>query len=380
MEAARAIAPRIRAEADRIDREADLGRELVEAMAAAGLFRLLVPDRFGGAEADLPGYLLALEEIAHADASAGWCVGQACNFARNACTYLSEAVAAEVFGHPRAVVANGQQPGTATRQPGGYRVSGCWNFSTNVKNATWTSAICRVRDVEGRPCLDAERRPLVRSMLLPANEVRIVDAWNVAGLRGTGTHHFVVEDRFVPEEYSFAPLADQPRENAPLYLFGIQSVFALGFATVALGTARAALDALVDLAGAKAPRASRGLLRDQPLTQLELGRAEGQLRAARALLRETVEQAWDAATRTGSVALEQTTAIRLSTTHAFHAAVEVVDAAYTLGGATSIFPDSPLQRPFQDIHAISQHIQARESHFQSVGRVLLGLDPDSEMF
>ena len=368
LQAAQALAPRIRSEADRIDREADLGPALVGAMAGAGLFRMLVPRRYGGGELDLPTYLEALETVARADASAGWCVGQAANFARNACTVLPEETARQVFADSRAVVANGPYPGTATTEDDGYRVSGRWNFSTNCKNATWLSAACRIDGTSN-----------VRSMLLPKHEAEIVEAWGVAGLRGTGTHHFVVQDVFVPKARSFS--SDDPRrEHGPLYLFGNQSVFALGFATVALATARAALDALVELAGAKTPRATPGKLRDQPLTQLRVGRAEGQLRAARALMRQAADDAWAAARDTRTVPPEHVAAIRLATTHAFHAAIDVTDTAYALGGATAIFPDSPLQRPFQDMHAISQHIQARESHFQSVGRVLLGLEHEAEVF
>jgi alkylation response protein AidB-like acyl-CoA dehydrogenase len=363
-----ALAARVRAEADRIDREADLGPELTDAMAGAGLFRLLVPKRFGGGELEPPAYLEVVETVARADASAAWCVAQAANFARNACTYMEPDAAREVFGDPRALVANGPHPGAATTVPGGYRIEGRWSFSTNCKNATWLGAACRIDGTK-----------TVRTMLVPKSQAEIVEPWPVAGLRGTGTHHFLVNDVFVPASHAFSA-EDPRREHAPLYRFGNQSVFALGFATVALATARSALDALVELAGAKTPRATPGKLREQPLTQLRVGRAEARLRAARALMRETVAEVWAAACRERAVAPEHVTSIRLATTNAFHGAVEVVDTAYTLGGATAIFPDSPLQRPFQDIHAISQHIQARESHFQAVGRVLLGLEHESEVF
>jgi alkylation response protein AidB-like acyl-CoA dehydrogenase len=363
-----ALAARIRVEADRIDRDADLGKDLTDAMAAAGLFRLLVPKRLSGGELALPEYLSIVETIARADASAGWCVAQAANFARNACTFLPAQSAREIFADARALVANGPFPGTAKTEADGYRIEGRWNFSTNCKNATWLSALCRL-----------DGSSTVRTMLLPSRCAEIVEAWPVAGLRGTGTHHFVVHDLFVPRSHTFS--SDDPRQlSAPLYLFGSQSIFALGFATVALATARTALEALIELAGAKSPRATRGKLRDQPLTQLRVGRAEAQLRATQALLRQTAADAWTEACQSNTVPEEQVASIRLATTHAFHTAIDVVDTTYQLGGATVIFPDSPLQRPFQDIHTISQHIQARESHFQSVGRLLLGLEHDAEVF
>ena len=117
-----------------------------------------------------------------------------------------------------------------------------------------------------------------------------------------------------------------------------------------------------------------GLLRDQPMVQADMGHAEAHLRAGRALLTETVRDTWTAVTTLGTLTLDQRAALRIAATHTIRLAVQVVDIAYNAGGATSIYDGHPLQRAFQDIHVISQHIQSRYAHYELVGRHWLGLE------
>ncbi len=143
----------------------------------------------------------------------------------------------------------------------------------------------------------------------------------------------------------------------------------------ALGVARACLETFFELAGAKTPRAMSGLLRDQPMVQGEIGRAEAHLRSGRAFLAETVSEVW-AAANAGTLSLDQRAALRLATTHGIRLAVQVVDTVYNLAGATAVYESHLLQRHFQDIHVISQHLQARFTHYELVGRHWLGLAVD----
>jgi alkylation response protein AidB-like acyl-CoA dehydrogenase len=194
-------------------------------------------------------------------------------------------------------------------------------------------------------------------------------------MRGTGTHHFAVHDVFVPGERSVLSAGAPLVETGPLYQIPRTLLFASGDASVALGLARACLDTFFELAGAKTPRAMKGLLRDQPMVQADVGRAEAHLRSGRALLTETVREVWAAATA-GTLSLDQRAALRLATTHAIRLAVQVVDTVYNAAGATAIYEGHLLQRHFQDIHVISQHLQGRLSHYELVGRHCLGLPVD----
>jgi len=164
-------------------------------------------------------------------------------------------------------------------------------------------------------------------------------------------------------------------ESGPLYRIPRTLFFAAGDAAIALGLAGASLDAFVELAVAKTPRAMSSVLRDQPMVQADVGHAEAHLRSGRALLTETVRDVWAAATA-GALGLDQRSALRLATTHAIWLAAEVVDAVYAAAGPTAIYESHPLQRYFQDIHVITQHIQARRSNYELAGRQRLGLPID----
>jgi alkylation response protein AidB-like acyl-CoA dehydrogenase len=210
---------------------------------------------------------------------------------------------------------------------------------------------------------------------VPVAEAERLDTWHVRGMRGTGTHHFAVHDVFVPAERTVLSVTAPLRETGPLYQVPRTLAFASGDAAVALGLARACLTAFYELAGAKTPRAMQGLLRDQLMTQADVGHAEAALRSGRALLTEAVREVWAGASA-GALTLDQRAGLRLATTHAIRLAVQVVDTAYNAAGATAVYESNPLQRHFQDIHVISQHMQARMANYELVGRHWLGLTID----
>ena len=376
LETARALAPLIRQYADQIDEQRELPRPLFEALADAGLFHLVIPRSLGGGELDLPTYIQVIEELGKADASTGWCINQGGVFATYSARLPRELARAIWIDTPRSVVANTPVPdATAIPVEGGYRVTGRLSFSTGCRHASWLATFAKILD-NGQPRRLADGELDVRYLFVPVSEAEILDTWRVHGLRGTGTHHFTVTDVFVPQERTFLAASAPLREPGPLYVIPRTLLFASGDASVALGTARSALDTLVELAGGKTPRGVKGLLRDQALVQSQMGHAEAHLHAGRALLSETVREVWDAVCATGDITIEQRVALRLAATHAIHLAVKVVDTAYNAAGATAIYQSCPLQRHFQDIHVITQHIQARLAHYESVGRFYLGLEPD----
>ena len=134
------------------------------------------------------------------------------------------------------------------------------------------------------------------------------------------------------------------------------------------------METFVELAGGKRPRSMNGLLRDQPMVQAEIGKAEADLRSGRALLRETVGETWEAVTSSGEISLDQRVALRLAATHTIRLMVRVVETIYNMSGAMAVYESHPLQRQFQDIHVISQHVQARLTHYELIGRHYLGLE------
>jgi indole-3-acetate monooxygenase len=377
LDVARQLAPQIRSCADEIEATRELPRPLFEALADAGMFHLALPRALGCPELDLPTYIQVIEELGKADASTAWMVNQGAIFATYASRMPRDVARVIWIDPPRSVVAN--TPPVPSAQavvvPGGYRVTGRQGFSTGCRHATWLAPYAQIIE-HGEPRRLADGQPEARYLFVPVAEAERLDTWHVRGLRGTGTHHFAVHEVFVPEERSILGRASPLIETGALYQIPRTLLFASGDAAVALGMARAALTTFAELAGAKTPRGMPGLLRDQPMIQADMGHAEADLRAARALLTETVRDVWTTVSAACTPSLDQRAALRIATTHVMWLAMRVVDTVYHAAGATAIYKGHALQRAFQDVHVMSQHVQARRTHYELVGRHWLGLPID----
>ncbi|HTE15019.1 MAG TPA: acyl-CoA dehydrogenase family protein [Burkholderiales bacterium] len=376
LEAARQLAPLIRAAAGDIETARELPRPLFEALADAGLFLMAIPREVGGSEIDLPVYVQVIEEIGKADASTAWAVNQGATFGTFAARMQRDAARAIWIDTPRSVVANTPAPSAqAVVVPSGYRVTGRQGFSTGCRHSSWLAAHAQV--MENGEVRQRDGKPEARYLIIPKAEAELFDTWHTRGMRGTGTHTFEVKDVFVPEERSVLTARNAPQlSGGGRYQIPLTLAFAAGDGMVALGVARSCLDAFFELAGAKAPRYMQGLLRDQPISQFTVGQGEAALRAGRAFLMEAVWDIWNEVTQTGEVSLERRLGLRLAGTHAIRLAAQIVESVYASCGATAAFEGNLIQRHFQDIHVITQHVQGRLAHYEMVGRHQLGLPID----
>jgi alkylation response protein AidB-like acyl-CoA dehydrogenase len=335
---------------------------------------MLVPASLGGSELDFPDYLKVVDVFARANGSAAWCLNQNNVFATNS-SRIPEPTARLIWDDPLAVVTNGPPTPEALAIPvdGGYRLTGRWNFSSGIRHASWVAALARVDNsdnIQG-PMVDPD---VGVTLVIPRDEVEILDVWNVTGLRGTGSFSFTVNELFVPEDRSY-PGDAVARDPGALYVMSTVLMFAAGFGTVALGLARSALDTAIDLTKAKTPVMTRDLLADLSTTQRQIGQAEAQWAAARALLREAVAGLWGEAQTEGQLSVDKRIRLRLAGTHAIRTSADVVDVAYNLAGATSVFAGNPIQRRFQDVHVITQQAQGRMVHYDTAGKYFLGQTP-----
>jgi alkylation response protein AidB-like acyl-CoA dehydrogenase len=374
LEAARKLAPQIRSCADEIEAQRELPRPLFEALADAGIFHMAVPQSIGGGEVDLPTYTQVIEELGKADASTGWCVNQGAIYATYA-SRMPRPVARQIWiDTPRAVVAN--TPAATAKAivvPGGYCVTGRQGFSTGCRHASWVAAHAQI--IENGQVRMEGKTPETRYMFVPVAEAQLLDTWHVRGMRGTGTHHFAVDNVFVPAERTVLSATAPLLEDRPLYRIPRTLLFASGDASVAFGMARACMNTFMDLAGAKVPRAMPALLRDQSMVQVMIGQCEAWLRTGKAFLNEAVRDIWAAACA-NTITLDHRANLRLATTHGIRLAAQIVDAVYSAAGATAVYEDNVLQRYFQDIHVITQHMQSRLSHYELIGQYWLGLPID----
>jgi alkylation response protein AidB-like acyl-CoA dehydrogenase len=376
---ARDLAPELAAAADEIERRRELPEPVVAALAEHGFFRLLLPRSLGGAELSPADFVPVIEEIAKADASTAWCLNQACGCSMTA-AYLDPETACEIFGGPRGILAWGPGPGSAQIVEGGYRVTASWSFASGSHHATWLGCHVPIVEADGSPRLNPDGSPVIRTMLFPKSSARMTDIWHVVGLKGTGSDRFSVEDLFVPERHSAARDEDARREKGLLYRFSSLQLYAAGFAGVAMGIAHSTLDAFVELARDKVPFRSGGALRENHLIQSQVAQAKARLSAARAFLLGSLQEITAEVARVGHITLDQRMVIRLASTFAIHQSLQVVDTAYHAAGSTAIFEQNPFERRFRDIHTVSQQVQGRQEHFETVGQYLLGLDPGSTMW
>lgn len=357
--------------------ERRLDTALVRALAAADLFRLCVPAALGGRESPPGTTVAAIEELARGDGAAGWCLAIGATSGLLA-GYLPPGPAREVYGAAGSVTGGVLAPkGRAVATGGGFRVSGRWSFASGCQHCDWLMGGSVVEERDGRLRELPNGMPDVRLMLAPAEAVEIVDTWTVSGLRGTGSHDIVFNDLLVPADRSASVFSDTPTATGPLYAFPLFGLLAVAIAGVGLGIGRGALDDIAALAGAKTPTGSTRPLGQRATVHVEIARADAALRAARALLFEAIDRAWEDASTRGEVTLHRRRDLRLAATHAVTSAAEVSESAYRLGGGSAIYASSPLQRRFRDAHVATQHMLVAPATWELTGRMLLGLPTDA---
>jgi alkylation response protein AidB-like acyl-CoA dehydrogenase len=310
------------------------------------------------------------EEIAKADASTAWCLGQ-CSVCAMTAAYLEADAANEIFNTPPGILAWGAIAHEVKAVPGGYMANARWEFASGMRQASWLGAHVRVIEADGTPRRKKDGTQEIRTILFPIASATLYDVWDVIGLKGTGTDAYSVDNLFIPEKFS--ALRDDPsavREKGPLYKLTTNAVFSMGFAATSLGVARATLDAAIDLSRSKIPQ-GLGAMRENNAVQGLIGRNEASLRAARAYLYATANEVWRDLERGDRVTEAHRIALRIAATWTIHQSASVVDAAYHMAGATAVFAKNPFERRFRDMHAIAQQIQARDIHYEDAGKAIL---------
>jgi alkylation response protein AidB-like acyl-CoA dehydrogenase len=381
VQAAAALRPALRRYREEIEREQRLPRALVEQLREAGLYRMVIPRELGGLQADPLTYLRAVEFLAEGCGSVGW------NLANNGIGQLV------TLGLPdegvREIHGNGPSPlaGTAVQGggegvpvAGGYRVSGRWSFGSGCQESAWMLGSFQVLD-DGRPRLGPEGKPLFWRGVFPRAEAEIVSgSWDVAGLRGTGSFDWTVDNVFLPERrtmvHAGVPLDNQwDRWKGVTYALPTQCWVGPHHSAVITGIARAGIDALIDLAGGKTPRGRTGLLCDNPQVQDAVGRADAILNAGRAYRTAMITELWNTVAAGNDTTLEQRARCRLASTYAADSARQAMDLVYRHGGSTSFKRESRLAECWRDLHVVGQTVTIAPEWYPIGGRVYLGIDP-----
>ena len=373
--AAEKMLPEIRA----ASADAEAARRLPDSLAAkldeAGFFRMTLGRESGGLEVDPVTAAKVVEILSTASPSVGWVVMIIASSVFWVARVLPKEARDEVFpAGPAANIAGTVVPhGRADRVPGGWRVSGQWPFGSGCHHAAWLACGAWLHDGEG-PVQSAEGRPEWRLFLVPASDCEILDTWHTSGLRGTGSHDFVVDGVFVPDRRVFPhPLAGAPVRPERHYAFpGVSIAMMSG---VALGAARGAVDSLLELLEAKVDRRSGRLAAAAFDRQMDLAAAEALTGSARAYLYQTLEELWAAVMAGEEPSHRLRAQYRLACTNAVNSAVQAVDRAHSAAGTSAIYVPSALDGYFRDVHTVAAHAFVRPATLADGGLLLLGEAP-----
>ena len=342
-----------------------LPADLAAKMAKTGVFRLLTPKSIGGPELSAREFIECLERLALSNAAASWCAMIASTTALNA-AYFPKDIAKDIYGDPDVITGGVFAPmGKAVIEGDSYRVSGRWSWGSGSANCAWIAGGCTIWQ-DGEMLRLPSGAPDTRMILFPAADVILHDTWHVMGLKGTGSGDFEVKDCLVPKERSVSLISDKPLEDGAAYKFPIFGLLSLGISGVALGNARAALNAFRDLAEDQKRLGDRGQI------QVSVAEMEADLRAASSYLFAEAERVWAIAeTSEDEIPVKDRADLRLACTYVVRKCADVCRRSYDLGGGTSLFSSHDLQRRFRDSHAITQHIMTGPGIYELVGKILL---------
>lgn len=372
LEAVERIGGVLAAGAEEGERLRTLPPATVQAFRDSGLLALKVPESLGGIEADPVTQLEVLEAVTRLDASAGWCLMVATTAVGLPAGFLPDVAVKALMPDgrvPTAAVAIAPA-GVATPVDGGYRLTGRWPFASGARHAEWLAVGCWVR----RDAQDPGTRHVA---VFPASAAEIHDNWSVAGLEGTGSNDVSVKDLFVPTDFAWDLVATRPRRGGALFRLGMPAFVAYEHAAFALGVARRALEASLELAATKhrgmgaKPDPVAGRARYQAL----LGESEIRLRAVRAGAIELFEEAWRVASAGQMPDRRLQAQTRSMAVHATETAAEIVTGLFRAAGGGALYRSGVLQRCFRDLSAGAQHFMVADSAYERLGQILLGV-PD----
>jgi indole-3-acetate monooxygenase len=371
-----------RAELEEASADADAMRTLpppaVEILRDLEVFWLKVPEELGGNPIDPLQFSDAIEELAYIDASLGWTAMIGAGSGGIAASLLPDEGAKELFlDSPSRPIFAGQPRARTKAKPveGGFVVSGRWSFSSGIHHAEWLIGGFHTDEDEDPP------NPFGTGFVVPKSQATVFDNWHVAGLAGTGSSDYALEEVFIPTTHTGKRRGVPPRLKGPLWRQEPLVLVGNELPAVAVGNARRALDRVVEMAAGTTRGISGTPLAERPAFQQGLARAEVRWRAARLVYRDAVGEAWEAVLRDGQASERENLAVATAQTYVTDVCAEVVLDVFRFGGGRVIALSNPLQRHVRDALAARQHLAATDEHYERAAQEWLrrvrAEEPDS---
>ncbi len=360
-----------------------LPTETVEALIDAGLFRFAMPTELGGENASAVETVIIIEALAAIDASVAWNVMLGSEINAMAAGGMPKAVAKEVFiDNPRVIMCGGGGPGTTAsyaivQDDGSVRVWGEATFISGCHNAEW----CFLAAPIVRAGEEHTANPLAARMwMLHRSQYEIIDVWDMAGLRGSGSNTVRTVGGVVPARHAEVQLVTvPPHYDNPVFRIPVPLRLSYNKVAIALGIARGALAAFADLANNKIPFLSASKLAERPIAQHRMGEMEAKYRAARAYVLQAMDEVEEELRGGADGPSAMTTQnARLACTYGANACMEVVDMLHNTAGTSGMQMASPLERKLRDAHGAATHRWVAHPLYTDLGRILLGHEPGPE--
>jgi alkylation response protein AidB-like acyl-CoA dehydrogenase len=358
------IAPILAAHAPLSEKLGRLDAPSVEAVRSTRLLRMFCPRELGGLEADPVTAILVLEALARIDGSASWTIGILGSSALFAGPHLPAATARRIYADGVPPMAGSFFPrGQAEPVAGGYRVKGRWPYASGIHHADWVLAGAFAPKPAGP-----------RLVVLPRDQVVIHDNWQVAGLKGTGSCDFSIENVLVPEEMTCAlmdVILGKAITGGAVARLGLPAGVASFHIGIPLGIARRALDEIITQAIEKGRGFPPSAVQTQSHFQFALGKAETELASARALALQLMSELYAEVQAEGTLPPSRQAQARAASTYITEIAQHVTSIAFQAAGGGALFDGNPLQRCLRDVLAAGQHFVVSQTSYQALGQFKL---------
>jgi 3-hydroxy-9,10-secoandrosta-1,3,5(10)-triene-9,17-dione monooxygenase len=369
----RELTGRIRDAAAAAEEARTLSADIVAALLAAGIPRILIPQRFGGYGLGLDTWFEVVREIAKVDASHGWCAALLIHHPHYVSQFPEEAQKAVWSEGPDVPIAASVPPvGRVVRVPGGYRISGEFPFASGINHSRWMLL---------GGLLESDGPPQHAFMLVGPKDFKVADTWFTSAMRATGSNTAVCNEAFVPESFTlrFSDLREGTAPGGalhahPIYRAPFMSYSPLTFATPILGAAQGAYELLRDWTKTRRGGRPDVALAGVTSIQVRLARVAADLDAAELLLRRAVD--------TAQAPVPPSLSLRARSMRDFSRAVELcldaMDTMIGMGGTAAFDASHPIQRAWRDVHFAAMHVTLNaDQNFAHFGRIALGLPPDA---
>ena len=354
---AKAMAPLLRQRARQTTMDGDTSADVIEAMREAGLFRILQPRRYGGYEMHPGTFYEVQKTLAEGCMSTGWVYGVlACHPYQLA--LFDDAAQREVWGESaNMLVSSTYQPvGKVEQTDGGFYLSGRWGFSSGSSHCGWVLLGAIHWSEDGKPDL--------RTFLLPSSDYQVIKGtWDVFGLQGTGSFDILVERVFVPE-YRTHKSSDgfactnpgQLVNDNPLYRLPWAQIFVRAVSTAAIGAARGAIGAGIDIMNGRVSSNTGKASKADPLLHAALARAIAEVDEIELRQRSSIDELMGYAERGDAIPLNRRALLAYQSSTVVRRIADLVDDIVKLLGGRAIYMSSPILQPWLDLNAARAHV------------------------